>query len=59
MSVQLLRTRSFAPSRRARAPRLGGAGEARHLDFVLLATLAVSAVTAVAILVARGFAAVG
>lgn len=56
MSVHSVRARTFAPSRRARAPRLGGAGEPRHLDLVLLATLAASAATAVLILVVRGLA---
>jgi hypothetical protein len=50
--------RGLAPSRRVRAPRLGGGAEPRHLDLVLVATLVVSAVTATAILIARALAAV-
>jgi hypothetical protein len=59
MTVQTIRSRSLAPSRRARSPRLGGAAEPRHLDVVLLASLAVSTVLALAIVVARGLAALG
>lgn len=59
MTVRTIRCRSLAPSRRARAPRLGGDVEARHLDVVLLTSLAGSAILAIAILVARGLASVG
>lgn len=59
MTSHILRPQGLSPSRRARAPRLGGAGEMRHLDLVLVATLAVSALIAAAMLVARGLGAVG
>lgn len=59
MSIQTIRVRSLTPARRARATRLGGEGEIHHLDLLLLTTLAVSAMLAVTILVARSLAAVG